>query len=201
MHLQQQGRSIGDRVQVVGGVGSIGRSDLLEDGAAPGHDLGDPKRPSNLDQFATRDDDLFARGQRIQSQQHRGGVVVYNGRSLGTREIHQHTLDRHFTPPAISLGEVVLEIHGLRCCQDEGVNGRLRQQRAAQVRVQHGTRRVDDALQSGLGRSSESSLEPCQNRIVFECARLDVSVTQGRPQFVENVAESLHDVLSIEPDE
>jgi iron(III) transport system permease protein len=46
----------------------ICRPDFLEDGPAPGHDLGNPERTANLHQLSARHDDFATTRQRIQGQ-------------------------------------------------------------------------------------------------------------------------------------
>ena len=58
---------------------------------APGarHDVGHAERAADLDQLAARDDDLAAARQRVEHEQHRGGVVVDDGRVLGAGQLAQ----------------------------------------------------------------------------------------------------------------
>ena len=65
-----------DGLLVVGDAGAIGGAHFAQHRARLRHHVGNAERAADLHQLAARDDDLAAFGQRIQRQQHRGGVVV-----------------------------------------------------------------------------------------------------------------------------
>ncbi len=87
MHAQQQFRSLGDGGFVIGDAGAIRRPHFAKHRAGLRHHIGNAERTADLDQFAARDDDFPALGQRVQGQQHGGGVVVdHNGRDFALRQ-------------------------------------------------------------------------------------------------------------------
>ena len=73
-------RGVGaDRGGIILEMRAVGGADLDQAAAGPGHDVGNAEGAADLDQFAARDDHLAPLGQRVQHQQHRGGVVVDGG--------------------------------------------------------------------------------------------------------------------------
>ena len=87
MHAQQQPRAFGDGLFVVGDAGAVGRAHLAQDCARLRHHVGNAERAADLHQFAARDDDFSAVGQRVQRQQDRSGVVVHDdGRDCSCRD-------------------------------------------------------------------------------------------------------------------
>ena len=142
--LQEQRGLVGDRLLVIRRMRAVRRPDLLEHGAALGHDLRNPEGAADLNQLAARDDHFLAVRERVERQQHGGGVVVDHGGGLGAGERLKKRLDDIFSFAALALLEVVFEIDGIRAYAGHRVDGRLRQQRASQVRVEHGAGRVHD---------------------------------------------------------
>src|SRR5208337_3425149 len=114
MHAQQQSCAFGDGALVVGDARAIGSTDLAEDRARFGHDVRDAKRTADLDQFTARNQHLAAFGQRVQRQQHSGGVVVnHNGRDFALRSVEklpEQAIDVDVAFAALASREVELQI-------------------------------------------------------------------------------------------
>ena len=78
VHAQQQPGLFIDRALVVLHPGAVGRAYFPQGGVRLGHDVGDTERSADLDQLSARDDDFSALRQRIQRQQDRGRIIVYD---------------------------------------------------------------------------------------------------------------------------
>ena len=78
MHAQQQPRALGDGFFVVADARAIGGAHFAKRCAGFRHHIRDAERSADLDQFPARDDHLAAFGQRVQRQQDRGSIVVYD---------------------------------------------------------------------------------------------------------------------------
>jgi hypothetical protein len=75
MDLHQQRGFRADGLGVVLLVRAIGGANLHQPDLRPAHHVGDAKGAADLDQLAARHHRLLALGQRVQRQQHGGGVV------------------------------------------------------------------------------------------------------------------------------
>ena len=64
----------------------VGGADLLQDGAADGHDVGDAEAAADFDELAARDDHFLAVAQSAEGDDRGGGVVVDGGRGFGPGE-------------------------------------------------------------------------------------------------------------------
>ena len=106
---QQRGFFV-DGVFVIRRMGAIGRADFAQNRAALGHDLGNAKGAADLDQLAARDDHFFAFGQRVQPEQHRGGIVIDHRGGFGAGKLDQQLFQRLFALAAFAGGEIVFQI-------------------------------------------------------------------------------------------
>ena len=138
----------GDRIGVVAQVRAVRRADLAQPRAASQHDVGDAELAADLDQLAARDDDLAAVGQRLERQQHRGGVVVDDEGVLGAGQPAQQRLHVAVARAALLPGEVELEI-GVGRARPPSSRSRASGLRSArpEVGVEHDALRVDDRAQ------------------------------------------------------
>ena len=118
-------------------MGAVGGADLAQDGAGAGHDVGDAEGTADLDQLAAGDRDLLAQGQRIQHQQHGGGVVVDHGSGLGAGEVAEQGGDMVVALAAAAGGEVEFQRGGGAERRGGGLGGFWRQRGAAEIGVQH----------------------------------------------------------------
>ena len=75
-----------------------------------GHDVGHAETAADLDQLATRDEDLASTRQRRQHQQGGGGVVVDDHRRLGAGERREERLGVHGARAALAAGDVVFQV-------------------------------------------------------------------------------------------
>ena len=141
-----------DRLGVVAQVRAIGGADLAQHGAAAPHDVGDAELAADLDQLAARDDDFLAVGQRLERQQHGGGVVVDDQRVLGAGEPPQQRLHVAVARAALLGGDVQLEVRVRGADRQHPLERQRAQQRAAEVGVQHHAGGVDDRAQREQSR-------------------------------------------------
>ena len=100
VHTQQQRRLRPDRAVVVGCARPVRRPHLDQARAGAGEHVRDPEAVADLDQLAARDDDLAALGERGESEQHRGGVVVDDDRGLGAGQPPQQRCEVILARPA-----------------------------------------------------------------------------------------------------
>ena len=126
-------------------MGAVGGADLDEPRAGAGHDVGHAEGAADLDQLAARDDGLAPLGQRVERQQHRGGIVVDDGRVLGAGQLAEQAAQMTASrsprrPPARSNSSA----SALRMAVDRGLDRLLGEQRAAEIGVQHGAGQVED---------------------------------------------------------
>ena len=129
---------------------AVGGAHLTEHGAALGQDVRNAKGAADFDQLATRHHDFFAAGQTVDGDEDRGGVIVDDGRRLRSGQIDEQLSRSLFTSSPAAVGEVVFQIGGTAGDAGDGVDRRLRQQRAPEIGVEDRSRRVDDRLQLRL---------------------------------------------------
>ena len=163
----------GDRALVVRRVRAIGRAHFFENRATPGHDLRNPERAANLNQLAARDDHFLAARERVQGQEDRGGVVVDDGGRFGTGEIDEKLFDHLLTPAAFAEIEVVLQVDGTAAGAAHGLDGRLREQRASQIRMEDGSGGVHDSREPEVTRRVDRLLQPVEDAFLPERAWLE----------------------------
>src|SRR5262249_16354121 len=94
--------------------------------------------------LAAREDHLSALGERVETEQHGGGVVVDDARRFRRGQIAQQPLDHLLAFAARALFEIVFEIDCALAGADRRVDRRLRQQRAPEIGVQDRAGRVDN---------------------------------------------------------
>ena len=178
---------------------TIRRTDLFERGAALRHDLGNAERAADFDQLTPGDDHVLAARQRVERQQHRGGIVVHDRGCFRAREITQELFDDVLTPPTCALGHVVLEVdsvasHGVEC-----VDRRARKERSTQVCVKHGARRVDDAYKSSPACRQDAPFQLLQERGVRQVSFVNrASLSNGTSQLIEELPALSRHVLAAE---
>ena len=140
---QDRGGLRADRPLVVREPRLVGRPHLAEPGARDLEDLRQPEAAADLDELTARDDHLAARRQGAEGQDRRGGVVVDDGRRLGTGQLAQEPRDARGAPAALAVVELELEVAVAPGHRGDRF-GRLRRQRGPpQARVQQDARRVD----------------------------------------------------------
>ena len=101
-------------------------------------------------------------------KQHRGGVVVDHGGRFGAGEIDQQLLERLFALAAFAGGEIVFQIDRFASHRNHRIDGRLRQQGAAQVRVKNSSGGVDDADMAGAAFQFDLRLDLIKDGVVVE---------------------------------
>ena len=92
MDAQDGGRVLGDGVLVVARVRLVRGAHLDQLRAAGRHDLRQAEGAADLDQLPARDDDLPARGHRVEHEERGGGVVVDHRGGLRPGELLQQPL-------------------------------------------------------------------------------------------------------------
>ena len=142
--LQDQPGLGTERAGIVAGVGAVGGADLDEPGAGTRHDVGHAEGAADLDQLAARHDRLAALGQRVQRQQHRGGVVVDDGGVLRPGQLDEQVAQRRVALAAPAAAEVELERQRLPHGGDRRLDRGLGEQRPAEVGVEHGAGQIED---------------------------------------------------------
>ena len=113
------------------------------------HDVGNAERAADLDQLAARDDHFAPVRERVEHEQHGGGVVVDDGRGLGAGQFAQQALDdRSSRSPRAPESRSNSRFTGARQRAHDRAHGLIGQQRAAEVRVQHGAGQIEYRSQS-----------------------------------------------------
>ena len=188
MDLHQEGRVFIHAIGVIGQVGAVGAAHFAQHGAGARHHVGDAEGAADFHQFAARDDDLFILRQGIQHQQHGGRVVVDDGGRFGPRQFAQQFLDQVVAVAALARLQVEFQVHRPLQRFHHGLHGRVGQQRAAQIRVQHGARQVEHGAQlrarlglQPLGHVRDDGGDRCA--LLAHCAR-----QHGRAQFGQHGA-------------
>jgi hypothetical protein len=114
---------------------------------------GNAEGAADLDQLAARDDRFLALGQRVQRQQHGGGVVVDDGRGdvgiAAGNQFGEQAGHQVVAVAAPARGEVVFQRTGRTRRLDHPRDGLLGQQGAAEVGVQDGAGQVEHGTQIG----------------------------------------------------
>ena len=87
---------------------AIGRADLTQTDPALAHHVRDAKRAANLDELSARYHCLFAIGERVQRQQHCGGVVVDHRRPFSPGQCQEVRFDHLVPVSTAAFNEVVL---------------------------------------------------------------------------------------------
>ncbi len=103
--------------------------------------------------------------QRVEHQQHRGGVVVHHRGGLGAGEFARAAL-RHGCRGrrARRSSRSYSRLHGLRHDRLHRVDGLRRQQRASEIGVQHRAGEVEHAPQRGLHGGLQAGLKALRER-------------------------------------
>ena len=136
---------------VIVGVRAIGCPDLHNPRPRPSHDVGNPERAADLDQLAARHDRITAACERAKRQQDGARGVVHDERVGRTGQLDQQVAADRVTGPARAAAEVVLERGvALGDARDRG-DRRGGERGAAEVGVQHDTRRVDHGCERRHG--------------------------------------------------
>ena len=89
--------------------------------------------------------------ERVEDEQHGGGVVVDDGRVLGAGQLAEKAAHMIVALAAPAAREIELERDGAAHGRDRGLDRRLGEQRAAEIGVQHGAGQVEDRAQARRG--------------------------------------------------
>ncbi len=196
VHLHQQRAARAERLGVVAQVGAVGGADLDQLRAGPPHDVRDAERAADLDQLAARHRHLLPRRQRVEEQEHRGGVVVDGGRRLGAGQLAQQPFEVVVAVAAAAGGDVVLEVARPAHHRGHGLDRLLGEHRAAEVGVQHRAGEVEHRPQRG--RRALGETPPA---LALEARRVE-GRGGGGAQLVEQAARRLqHAVAAVRRDQ
>ena len=88
--------------------------------------------------------------QRVEHEQHRGGVVVDDGRVLGAGQLAQQAAQMIVALAALAAAEIELERDRVAHRRDRGLDRLLGDQRAAEIGVQHGAGEIEHRPQARL---------------------------------------------------
>ena len=132
-------------------------------GAGARHDVGHAEGAADLDQLAARDDRLASLRERVEHEQHRGGIVVDDGRVLGAGQLAQQAAHVVVALAAAAAVEVEFERDRVAHRGDRGFDRRLRQKRATEIGVQHRAGEVEDRLEArrGIGLKARNRCGGC----------------------------------------
>ena len=144
VNLEEQGRVRSDGLGVVAQVRPVGGAHLAQAGPAAQHDVGDAELAADLDQLSPRHHHLAAAGQRLQGEQDGGGVVVDDERVLGARQAPEEPLHVGVARAALLGGEIELQVAVGGGDGRHPGDGRLAQERPAEIGVKHDPGGVDD---------------------------------------------------------
>ena len=102
---------------------------------------------------------------------------------------------RLFALAALAGGEIVFQIDRITGHGDHGIDGRLRQQRAAQVRVQNRAGGVDDTDMAGAALQCDLRLDLIEDGVII--AELAFALADICAQLIQGVAAFLRDIVAV----
>src|SRR5256886_2575314 len=146
VHAKDRAGPLSDRRGVVARVRAVRGADLDELRSGPPQDVGNAEATTDLDELATRDDDLLAGRKCREREQDGGGVVVHDAGVLRAGEVGEQS--RRVTVPLAALpgGKVELHAHRARGLGDRG-EGARRERRPTEVRPEDHAGRVEDTAE------------------------------------------------------
>ncbi len=86
--------------------------------------------------------------QRVEHEQHGGGIVVDDGGVLGAGQLAQQAAHMIVALAALAAAEIEFERDRVAHRRDRGLDRRLGEQRAAEIGVQHGAGEIEDRPQA-----------------------------------------------------
>ena len=134
VHAEDRGGALRDRARVIARVRAVRGPDLDELRAGTPEDVGDAEAAADLHELAPRDDDLLARGECREREEHRRGVVVRHDRVLGPGEVREEARGVAVALATLAQGEVVLDAYRTGRVDDRRERA-SRQRGAAEVRL------------------------------------------------------------------
>ena len=99
----------------------------------------------------------------LSTEQHRGGIVVDDGRVLGAGQLAEQVAHKVVALAAAAAVEIEFERDRVAHRGDCSLDRRLREQRAAEIGVQHGAGEVEDRLEArrGIGLKARNRCGGC----------------------------------------
>ena len=146
MHAQDERRAFVDGGGIVGRPRPVRRAHLAQLGARLPQNVRNAEAAADFYELSARNDYFPPGGERGQRQQHGGGVVVDDGRILRAGQALQQRPRVDRARAARAAGEVEFEV-GIGSDGRNPLDGRLRQRRPAQVRMDDHAGGVDDRPQ------------------------------------------------------
>ncbi len=144
------------RLLVIARMRAVGGADLFQLAAGARHDVGDAEGAADFNELAARHDDFFFRGQRIQHEIHRRGVVVHDDGGFGAGQALQPGFDVAVAFAARAAAEIEFEIHRAGHRGSGCRRGHFGIQRAAEIGMQDGAGQVEDGSQRWLTQCVQS---------------------------------------------
>ena len=185
VHLEDQSGLVPGRRPIVADPRPVGGADLGESGPGRREDVGDPELSADLDQFAARDEDLLAFGERGHRQQEGCGAVVHDHRRLRSGERGEQDLGVATALAAAAGLSIDLDVGVVAGGARRRSRCALGQRRAPQVRVQDDPGSVDDRHHP-LRRMRRSAERPRQQDLL---GRRILALGRGRSHLLEHVFE------------
>ena len=146
MHLHQQRGTFIDRVFVVAQMRAIGGSGFAEDAIGALHDLGHAERAADLHEFAAGNHDFAPGGQRIEHEQHGGGIVVDHGGGFSAGQFAKRRFEMMVAVAAMSRLKIVFQVAGARRRRHR-LDRFRRQGGSAQIGMHHGAAEIEHRLE------------------------------------------------------
>jgi hypothetical protein len=172
---------------------AVRRAHLPQPGTALRHHVGDAERATDLDQLAARHEHVAVGGERVEREQHGGGVVVHHQPGLGARERAQILRDERVPVAPLAGEEVDLQVGRVPCRGDDRRDRLLGERGPAEVRVQHDTGRVHDAPEPRRRRRLEPGRGASEETLVGRHRR---AARRGAARVLQDETDHLDDVLA-----
>ena len=147
VHLEDQAGFRSERADIVLLVRPIGGADLGEFRPGPAHDFRHAKGTADLDQFPARDDRFAPTRKCIEHQQHRGGIVVDDRRILRAGQLAEKITHEIIALAATASSQIELQRNRVAHRDHRRFDRGLGDDRPAQIRMQHGPRKVEDGAE------------------------------------------------------
>ena len=140
-----------DRLAIVTQMGTVGGADLNQSTACHGHDVGNTKGATDLDQFTARQRHFTSTGQRGEHQQDCSSIVVDHSGCFSTRQFTQHGFGDVVALATLTTVQIIFNRDGMSCGLNQRCDSRFRQGTAAKVGMYDCAGQVEDSAQCGGG--------------------------------------------------
>ena len=151
VNSQQDGRAFGDGSFIIAQVSAVGAPHLPEDGPARAHDVRDAEGTPDFHELSPGHHHFFPRGQGVQDEENRPGVVVHHQGRLGAGEFPEDGFGVDVPRSPLSFRQVVFQVVVAAADGLEASRGFFGQEGPPEIGVDHDPRAVDDGLQGIVG--------------------------------------------------